>query len=76
MKYMDGRDVRLGDRVAIGRGAAGTVVCCIDSGEFTDRFPCEHWEYLKVGVMIEFPDMGLVHYQAPDEDLKLIERAN
>lgn len=75
MKYLDGRDVKIGDRVRLGRDELGMVVCSMDSGEYTSRHPEEQWGYLKRGVMIEFPTYGLIHFIEPDEDLELIERA-
>lgn len=74
MKYWDGEDVRLGDRVALGDDRSGIVVASMDTGEYDDAHPEAQWSYLKKGVMIEFPRYGLIHFEEPDEDLILIER--
>jgi hypothetical protein len=55
MKYSDGREVRLGDKVKLGADAQGVVVCSIDNGEYSQEHPEAQWGYLKKGVMIEFP---------------------
>jgi len=76
MKYMDGREVRLGDRVRLGGDACGLVVCSIDTGEYSDAHPEAQWGYLKRGVMIAFPKYGLIHYEKPEPDLVLISRVD
>ncbi len=74
MKYLDGKEVLLGDRVRLGNDDGGVVVCSIDRNEYTEKNPKSSWGYLKKGVVIEFPKFGLIHYEEPDEDLVLIER--
>lgn len=75
MKYPDGQDVKLGDRVKLGKDDNGVVVCSIDSNEYSELAPAAQWSYLKRGVMIKFPTYGLIHYEAPEPDLELVERA-
>jgi len=74
MKYFDGRDARLGDKVQLS-GDIGVVVCSIDTGEYSDDYPEAAWSYLKKGVMISFPKYGLVHYEEPEPELQLVSRA-
>jgi hypothetical protein len=74
MKYADGQEVRLGDRVKLGQDEGGIVVASIDTGEYSQEHSEAQWGYLKKGVMIEFPLHGLVHYEEPEPDLQLIER--
>ena len=74
VKYPDGDEVRLGDRVKLGEDSGGVVVCSIDTGEYSDNHPKEQWGYLKKGVMIEFPLFGLIHFEEPDPGLKLLAR--
>jgi len=74
MKYWDGQEIRLGDRVKLDKDEGGIVVASMDTDEYTDENPKEQWGHLK-GVMIEFPLFGLIHYDEPDEDLELISRA-
>jgi hypothetical protein len=72
MKYPDGQEVRLGDRVKLG----GIVVASIDTNEYSPEHLAAQWSYLKKGVMIEFSGTyGLIHYEEPDADLQLIARA-
>jgi len=75
MKYSDGKEVKLGDRVRLGQDSGGVVVCSIDSGEYTAEYPKAQWEYLKKGVVIKFPSHGVIHYEKAEPDLQLISRA-
>lgn len=75
MKYSDGQEIRLGDKVRLGQDAGGIVVCSIDTDEYSDAYPKAQWSYLKKGVLINFPLHGLIHYKKPEPDLQLIERA-
>ncbi len=74
MKYADGQEVKLGDRVKLGQDEGGVVVCSIDTGEYTDECPEDQWSYLKKGVMIKFPLYGLIHYEEAEPDLQLLGR--
>ena len=74
MKYLDGQEVKLGDKVKLGQDAGGVVVCSIDTGEYCDAYPKTEWEHLKTGVVINFPLHGLIHYENPEPDLQLISR--
>jgi hypothetical protein len=76
MKYYDGQEVKLGDKVKLGQDDNGVVVCSIDADEYTERYPKASWSYLKKGIMVEFPSWGLIHHEEPEEDLKLIARAS
>ena len=73
MKYADGRLVVVGDRVNLWRRQPGTVVCSIDTDEFTADFPRSEWAYLERGVLIRADGGGLFHYTEPDEDFERIE---
>ncbi len=75
MKYPDGQEVRLGDRVRLGQDDSGIVVASIDAREYSVEHPEAQWGYLKNGVVIRFPKYGLVHYEQPEPDLQLIGRA-
>ena len=76
MKYPDGREVRLGDVVALGSDQQGIVVCSIDTGEYSDAYPRAQWGYLDAGVLIEFPSYGLIHYKEPEAGLRLVAHAS
>ena len=74
MKYPNGQDVRLGDRVKLGQDDGG--------GRGFDRQNAYRSEYSKLnGVIsrraywIEFRRYGLIHYEQPEPDLQLIARA-
>ncbi len=72
MKYPDGNEVRLGDRVRLWDGNCGIVVCSIDAGEFTDEYPKDDWAYLGSGVLILSEMAGLIHYKDPEPELDLL----
>jgi hypothetical protein len=74
VKYADGQDVRLGDRVRLGDDDGGRVVCSVNTSQYSEECPESEWSYLKTGVLISFPRLGLIHYVEPEEDLQLIER--
>lgn len=75
MKYFDGQDVRLGDRVRLRDDDGGLVVCLIDTGEFTPEFPAAQWAYLQTGFVAQFPKFGVIHYEEAEEDLVLVARS-
>lgn len=74
MKYADGQEMKLGDRVRLGADDGGVVVCLIETGEYSEEHPEGQWSYLKKGAMVEFPKYGLIHYEQPESDLQLIAR--
>ncbi|MEM7222115.1 MAG: hypothetical protein AAF495_03995 [Pseudomonadota bacterium] len=76
MNYPNGQEVRLGDRVKLGRDEGGVVVCSIDRGEYGGEHSERQWGYLGRGVMIDFPTYGLIHFEEPEEDLELLARAD
>lgn len=76
MKYLDGQDVRLGDKVRLGQDRNGVVVCSIDTGEYSDQYTQAEWSHLQRGVLISFPLYGVIHYEQPEADLELIARAD
>ena len=75
MKYSDGQQIRLGDKVKLGQDEGGIVVCLIDDDEYSDDYPKAQWGYLEKRVMINFPLFGLIHYEDAEPDLQLIARA-
>jgi hypothetical protein len=74
MKYRDGQEVKVGDRVKLGQDG-GIVVASMDTDEYSEEHPKEQWGYLKKGVMISFPAMGEVYFDEPYETLELVSRA-
>jgi hypothetical protein len=73
MKYPNGRHVAVGDRVELWKDRQGTVVCSIDTGEFTAEYSKSEWGYLGSGVVIRTDAGDVFHYAEPDEDFKLIK---
>jgi hypothetical protein len=76
MKYTDGQEILVGDRVRMGGDAGGIVVCDIGSGIFSPLFPQSEWAYLKEGVVIAFPQYGVVHLKDAESDLELLARSD
>ena len=75
MHYSCGEEARIGDRVMLGSTEKGTVVCSLDSGEYSDRYSRVEWAYLSRGILVEFENLGLVHYAEPEPALSLERRA-
>jgi len=63
MKYSDGIEIMLGDKVLISGKYHGVVVANIDGDEYSKSNPKEQWAYLGSGVIIDTDFGGLVHYQ-------------
>lgn len=76
MKYSDGQEVLIGDKVQLGNDRDGVVVCSIDHDAYSQLHPREKWSYLKKGVVIEFPSYGLIHYEDPEIDLIFLSRGS
>jgi hypothetical protein len=74
MKYPDGGEVHLGDRVELWDGNIGVVVCSIDAKEYSAGYPGDQWEYLGKGVLILSEKAGLIHYDEPERTLRLLSR--
>jgi hypothetical protein len=74
MKYRDGQEVIIGDRVSLAEGSEGKVVFCVDRDEFSERYPKAEWGYLESGAMVKTEKFGLVHYPVADDELTLVSR--
>ena len=74
MKYPDGSEARMGDRVRFPNGDEGTIVCSIDTDEYTAEFTRENWADLGSGVMIRTDRGALVRYSDPNDLVILISR--
>ena len=73
MKYHNGRTVSVGDRVKLWHDQRATVVCSIDTREFTEDFPKEEWGYLGSGIIVKTDAGEIFHYAKPDEDFDLVK---
>jgi hypothetical protein len=75
MKYADGLEVLLGDKVSLGGGMTGVVVAAIDSDNYSTTDLRRDWSYLSHGVLVQSSEAGMVHFSGPDADLQLIRRS-
>jgi hypothetical protein len=73
LRYPTGEEFHLGDRIGAD-GMTGTVVCVIESGQFSEEFSEEHWPYLEHGFMFRSEDGILIHLDHVDERTYLISR--
>ena len=75
MRYADGNEARIGDTIAIDDKHRGTVVACIDRGEYSDAHPAAQWSYLGKGILVDTDFGGLVHYpEERNERMTLVGR--
>lgn len=77
MKYTDGNQAKVGDKVLIDSQHYGLVVADIDGNEYSVDLPREQWGYLKSGVIINTEFGGLVHYEQGNlvsEPIELVSR--
>ena len=73
MKDANGRQVKVGDRVKLWENRIGTVVCSMDTREFSRKYSEADWGYLSSGVLIEADTGELFQYDEPDEDFEIID---
>jgi hypothetical protein len=69
---INGKLIRLGDRIDIGFAEKGVVVFSLDTDEFSPDFPKDDWAYLGPGVMVQLDGGTLVFLDAPDEHTEII----
>jgi hypothetical protein len=75
MKYADGKQASLGDRVKLWHDFFGTIVCSIDDEQYAAEFSREHWAYKGRGVVVKADDGRLFYYDEADEDFELLQSA-
>lgn len=75
MKYSDGTEAKIGDKIEFSDGSSGIVKCSIDANEYSEDHPKEQWAYLEKGIMVESEVMGVIHYEEPEPGMVLIERS-
>ena len=73
MKYFNGDDVVIGDKV-MADDSEGVVVSVLDTKQFSSEYP-EGWSKEADGAFVETERWGLIHYPEFDEDVTLIRRA-
>ena len=70
MKYPDGADMRVGDRVRIRGGPTGTVdtgtiVISFDTGEYSPGYAKEDWAHNETGILVVSDRGSLVRFDEP-----------
>ena len=76
MRYQNGQEARLGDKIVLSNGKTGVVVLSVDTDEYSEEFTKRNWGYLKQGILVKFEDYGLIHYLEADPDMKLAAQAD
>ena len=76
MRYFNGQDIQVGDKVRMGDDDEGIVVCDISEGKFSPSYPKSEWAYLNEGIVIMFPRYGVLHMKDVESDLEFIARAD
>ncbi len=66
MKYPDGSEARLGDRVRITNGDTGLIVASMDTNEFSSEYPADNYAHLRTGILILTDKGALVRLEEPD----------
>lgn len=75
MKYSDGVEIRMGDRVRLHGMHNGVVVVSVDTDEYSDECAKNVWESeLKSGVLVKCDEGALVHLDGTDPDPNAITR--
>jgi len=72
VNYADGNESRVGDIVSIDDQYWGTVVACLDRGEYADAYPAAQWSSLGKGILVDTDFEGLVHYSDEDADRMIL----
>lgn len=67
MRYEDGETIEVGDLVRLQNGDVATVVASPSTNQYSAEFPREHWEYLRVGVLVRTRAGALVMLEDPLE---------
>lgn len=62
MQYTTGEAISVGDKVVMGDGLEGVVVCDLDAGVGSAKYPLEDWAYLGQGILVLTEAAGIVHY--------------
>lgn len=76
MKYPDGTEARLGDRIRFSNGATGTIVLSADTAEYGSDFPKEDWPSVTKGILAKMDNGALVSFCDPNiEEIFLQSRA-
>jgi hypothetical protein len=74
MKYVDGIEARLGDRVRITNGDTGTVIASMDTDEYGPEATKENWAHMGGGILVRTDRGALVQFD--DSHSRLLSREN
>jgi hypothetical protein len=56
--------MNVGDKVRVD-GMSG-VVALLSEGKFAPGYPADEWAYLRIGVLVETAEAGLIHFPSLD----------
>ncbi|MCO6527050.1 hypothetical protein [Snodgrassella sp.] len=77
MNYLNGNEIRAGDKLSLEGGMTGIVLCSFDSKDYLPEFNYESWiDICKTGIMVDTDVAGLIHYSEPKLEFKLLKRKN
>ena len=57
--------MEIGDKV-IADGMSGIVVALPSEGKYAFAYPAAEWSHLKIGVLFDTVEAGLIHFEALD----------
>jgi hypothetical protein len=72
MKYIDGTEARLGDRVRVTNGDTGTVIASMDTDEYGPEATKENWAHMGEGILVRTDRGALVQFN--DSHSRLVSR--
>jgi hypothetical protein len=74
MRYPDGQLARLGDRLRLWDGVERTIVCSLNTDEYSAAYPRSEWNCLKTGVLVHSAQTGRhVEHRVPRLRLDLCD---
>ncbi|MDO4433318.1 MAG: DUF3418 domain-containing protein [Alysiella sp.] len=78
MCYVDGSPMQLDDRVRVAQAWHGRVVALLAQQQYAADFAKDDWQTLANGVLVQFDEAGLVHYDDNElaAELSLVARAD
>ena len=68
MKYQNGTEIHINDKIMFEDGSLGVVVFSIDTDEHSREYPKDHWDYLGSGVLVFSKVAGLIYYASDPVD--------
>lgn len=72
MKYQDGTEAHLGDRIRIINGDAGVIVASMDTSEFSREYPAEDYAHLKTGILVLTDKGALIRFEGTEHSELLL----